>query len=333
MIAYHSTGTILAIREGAELLVHQGPVSGNDSLWRKQLDAEIVGLGADDVHVVAVTDAGTVRWFAAHTGADVRTARLPGRPERVAIDVGRQRVVAVTAAQVIALDADGAPRVLAEHGASAIAMAADGGVLLAHGGELVAISADGVRAAAPYAGDPICALAWHPGGFWLLGTAARVLRWTGSGEPGPVTKLPAGKALDFLACSARAIALAWNHDAVYVLAWPSLDTIASLTYPERKVQGIAFGPWPWLGVALDQGDGNWLNLERDLLARTDTHAGRTHHSWLVMHNGPGRDAKRSAPAAPPRPPSAPASRWPAARLAWTAFVVLVSALLLYLMVR
>jgi hypothetical protein len=331
MIAYHDRGTILAMCEGAELLVHQGPVSGNDSVWRKQLDGDIVGLAADDVHVVAVTEAGSVRWFAAHTGADVRTSRLPGRPERVAIDIGRQRVVAVTATQVVEVDAGGACRVLAEHGASAIAMAADGGVLLAHGNELVTIGADGARGAAAYAGDPIKALAWHPGGFWLLGTASKVLRWSGSGEPGHVTKLPPGKALDALACSGRAIAIAWDRNAVYTLAWPSLETIASVTYPERKVHGVAFGPWPWVGIALDQGDGNWLNLEGGPLARTDTHSGRTHHSWLVMHSGPKR-----APAAAAPTQSSPVTQPPrgsSARLVWGALALVGLALLLYITLR
>jgi len=295
MIAYDKRGVVFALTEGAELLLHDGDSEG--PLWRKTLDGSIVGLGIDSEQVVAVTEAGTVIGFSARTG-DVRgTQTLGARVRQASIDVGVDRVVAITDTQVVQLLA-GTHKVLAEHAAHALAVSPEGTVLVATETEVVLL--DGARRTRAL--DGVKAVAYHPQGFWVLGLQSKLLRWDGTGEPSHITNLPPGSKLEHVACSERALAVSWDRHMVVALEWPSRETLGSLQYLERVVEGIDFGPWPWLGVGLDLGDGNKFHLEEARLHRSDTHPGRQHHSWLVSVGG----SAKAEPARPSAPPPAPA---------------------------
>jgi hypothetical protein len=294
MIAYDKRGASFALTEGAELLMHDG--DSEAPLWRTTLGARIVAVGIDGERAIAVTETGSVYTFGARTG-DVRaTASIATRVRSACVDAAANRVVALTDTQVVRSDG-GAVLALGDADAHAIAMRPDGAVLVATARELVLFAADGSRSAHPLTG--VTALAHHPQGFWVVGLAAKLLRWDGSGEPTHITNLPPSAKLEHLACSERVLAIAWDRHMVAALEWPSKETLGSLQYLERKVEGLAVGPWPWLGVALDLGDGNKFNLESAALHRSDTHPGRPHHSWLVSVGGGSRDEEaRPAQRAP-----------------------------------
>jgi hypothetical protein len=182
----------------------------------------------------------------------------------------------------------------------------------------VLFAADGSRTAHPLGG--VTALAHHPQGFWIVGLASRLMRWDGSGEPAHITNLPPNSKLEHVACSERVLAIAWDRHMVAALEWPSKETLGSLQYLERNVEGLAVGPWPWLGVALDLGDGNKFNLQSAALHRSDTHPGRPHHSWLVSVGGSSREEPQ-APTPAQRTPSSSGN--PLAILLAVAAIVLV----------
>jgi hypothetical protein len=284
MIAYDKRGASFALTEGAELLLHDGDTEA--PLWRTTLDATIVGVGVDGERAIAVTEAGTVHTFGARTGDARGTALINGRVRRACVDAGANRVIVLTATQVIRSDG-GAALVLGDADAHAIATRPDGAVLVATATDLVLFAPDGARTSRPLAG--IHALAHHPEGFWVLGLATKLLRWDGTSEPTHITSLPPNSKLEHVACSDRVLAIAWDRHMVAALEWPSKETLGSLQYLERSVGGLAVGPWPWLGVALDLGDGNKFNLLSAALHRSDTHPGRPHHSWLVSVGGGARD--------------------------------------------
>jgi hypothetical protein len=308
MIAFDKRGGVLAIHDGAEILLHDAD-SGRP-LWRKTLDGPICGLAADSKTVVAVTALGTVTWFDARTGVEQRTATLSGGKVQTAlVDGALQRVVAIMADSIVALDGSGTTT-LATQGARAIALRPDGTVLAAPStGSLVLIASDGAQTTKPYDGPAIHALAWHPEGFWVLGTKSKLYRWAAD-APAPVhiTNLPGDATLDYVTCSDRAIAVGWDRDMVLTMEWPSRETLASVRYPERKVLGIDFGPWPWIGICLDLGDANMQTLDEAALHRTDTHPGREHHRWLVITGGSSKPAVEKAPPAV-REPASSYVRW------------------------
>ncbi len=298
MIAYDKKGVVFALTDGAELLVHDGPTEG--PLWRTTLDSGIVGVGADSTRVAAITSAGTLTWFHAVTGAVQGTTRLEKTVQRAIVDATSQRVIAVTDDAILALAGDAPATTLASHGARAIAMRADGGVLVATDGELVTLAADGTRTAVAYAGPAVLAIAWHPEGFWILGSETKLHRWAGTGAPTHVTSLPGTSKLDHLAACGKAIAFVYDRRKVVSIAWPSKDTLGSVKYMDRTCEGVDFGPWPWLGISMDLGDANKQDLENpQRLHRSDTHPGRTHHSWLVQVGGGSTDDAPAKPAAPP----------------------------------
>lgn len=320
MIAYDKRGAVFALTEGAELLLHDGESEG--PLWRTTLDAPIAGVGVDGERVIAVTETGSVRTFAARTGELRGNASIAARVRRACVDASADRVVAITDAKVVRL-VGATPIELGDADAHAIAMAPDGAVLVATASELVLFAADGARTARPL-GMTINTLAHHPHGFWVLGLPGKLLRWDGTSEPTHITNLPPNANLEHVACSERVLAIAWDRHMVAALEWPSKDTLGSLQYLERKVEGLAVGPWPWLGVALDLGDGNKFNLESASLHRSDTHPGRPHHSWLVSVGGGSREE-----------PPQPAQRTPASSGNPIAILLAVAAIVLvvFLVIR
>jgi hypothetical protein len=297
MIAYDKEGLVFALREGAELLVHDG--ASEAPKWRKTLDGDIVGLGADSEHVAAVTTAGTVTWFKSTSGDLAATGTVGGTVER-AVFVGGKTCVAVTPSRIVAVTQGGATT-LAEHGAAAIGVRPDGGVCVHHEGELVELARE-ARSIAPLAsvwgrdnavmvsGNVVSAIAWHPAGFWLIGAENKILRWDGSSAPAHVTQIPDAGQIEHLAAADEAIAFAWDKKYVGEMEWPSKSTLGDLMYVDKDVIGLDFGPFPWLGIALTEGDANKHNLlDTGRLHRSDTHPGREHHSWLVRVGGGGKD--------------------------------------------
>lgn len=330
MIAFDKQNTVFAMNEGAELLVHDGESEG--PLWRKTLDSDIVGVGADREHVTAITAKGTVATFPSRSGADMQSAAIGGETRFAVVGSGKRRVVAALADKVVALEGN-LPKTLTDGFASAVAVAADDTVLVAIANAFIVIAADGKATTTEHSLGPVVAVAWHPDNFWLIACAKKLYRFNGSGEPSHVTSMPAEVTLKFVAATKQAIALGYDADdgmGVATLEWPSKDTLATADYPERKVCGLSFGPWPWLAIALDLGDANKQNvLEPQRLHRSDTHPGREHHSWLVSVGGAGKTAAKPAAKAPASAPYVPPpdthdqSEFPWRVLGFIAVVILI----------
>jgi len=316
MIAYDKHGHVFALTEGAELLLHDGESEG--PLWRKTLDAPIVGLGINSEVVTAVTESGLVTSFHATKGDPRGSGQLDGPVRAACVEIAANRVVAITKRAVVELRG-GVATTLADHGAHAIALGPSGSVLVATESELVLLGRDKSRTTRAVPG--VCGLAHHPRGFWVIGLAGKLVRWDGSGELAHITNLPPNAKLEHVACSDRAVAVSWDRHMVAVLDWPSRDTLGSLQYLEKTVEGLDFGPWPWLGVALNEGDGNKFHLEAANLHRSDTHPGRQHHSWLVSVSGGVKQPSR--PSAAAAQPAASSSARSLAMLVAIVAVVLV----------
>src|SRR5208282_6839148 len=67
---------------------------------------------------------------------------------------------------------------------------------------------------------------------------------------------------------------------VSIWSLPQGERVGGIRY-QRALEGIAFGPDVWLGVGLDLGDGNKINLMTGACHRTDSHPGRAASSWEV----------------------------------------------------
>jgi hypothetical protein len=199
-------------------------------------------------------------------------------------------------------------------GAQAAAITPDA-VAIAKGATLHLYARDAVA----LAGDPkvtvtlegtISSVGWDPKGEWLASTGERVFRVARDGSSVARLTQASGYAplVDAVSRDGSRVALRLNDSTLVVLALPSRDTVATIRYLDRRIVGLAFGPGNWLGVGMNLGDGNKIDLADGRVHRTDTHPGRQHHSWLleVSVEPPQGARPASAPAAAPATPVAPA---------------------------
>jgi hypothetical protein len=339
MIAYDRSGSVIVLADGAELLVHDGPSEG--PLWRRDCGSPLVALGAAAGAVIAVDRNGRARWF------DARRDHI-----QATVEAGvNTRAAAVSPSGDVLLLADGEARVLTRDGrrpGDPVARRAPRRVGRRRPHARRRRRGQGRRARRPRrlparASSSTRRSSPPPGTRRASGSspAARAsIRWDAEGMT-HLTGGPDAQPITDVACSSdgQRIAFTILDNLVITLAWPSRDTAGSLEYPERKVDGLAFGPPTLLAVGLLGGDANKVDFEAHGVNRTDTHPGRPHRHWMVKVGltPPGESAPHHhAPDDPaPRPTYAPASApTPAKRNIATIVTVLVLLVLaLYALVR
>ncbi len=305
MIAYDGSGHSLVLADGAELLVHDGPSEG--PRWRRELGSPLIAVGATPRSVVAVEQGGRVTWFEPDRDAEQATLEA-GAQVRAAAVSPEGHVLAATSTGARVLTPRGPGATLEWPGASAVAWAPDGRMLVADdGGRIGEFSADGRLLHEARVDGGAVAAAHNAQGFWIVATARKLVRLVGA-ELHHLTSAPEEMPVRALACAAdgASLAIALGDDLALVMSWPARDTIGQLRYFERKVAGLSFGPAPFLAVALDGGDGNKLNMRTGDLHRTDTQPGRPHRRWMVQKSV-STPAEADLPAPPPRAaaPAAP----------------------------
>lgn len=241
MIAYDRSGSVIVLADGAELLVHDGPSEG--PLWRRDCGSPLVALGAAAGAVIAVDRNGRARWFDARRD-NIQATVEAGVPARAAAVSPAGDVLLVAADEARVLTRAGPGLVIPWPGARLVAWADDGRMLVADdAGKVGELDARGEFLRGVKLDPPIVAAAWNPQGFWVLASGSRAIRWDHEGMT-HLTGSPDDQAITDVACASdgKRIALTVRDGLVIALAWPSRDTAGSLEYPERKVDGLAFGP-------------------------------------------------------------------------------------------
>jgi len=335
--AYSPTGSSLVLADGAEVLVHAG--DDESPRWRRALDEEVAAVGATDDAVVALTASGKLAFWREADGEPIGEVALAAAPGALAVGPGAVCAVAL-GEEVTVVGQDGARRALPIAGATALAWSGDGGRIAAGNGEgrvQVLSAEDGAVIGSAELGVPVRSLAWNAGGFWIAAGGEQVFRLDeGGGEYAQMTRAP-GMAPDCVACSADGalVALRLGPTRVLALVLPSKDTAATVEYVDREVVGIGFGPAPYLGIGLDRGDANKIDLRTQAVHRTDPHPGRPRTRWLLSVSidptslPPAHGAPPGAAAGAEREPPLPAThaavqRAVAVALAIVAVVILLS---------
>lgn len=308
MIAYDGSGRTLALIDGAELLVHDGPSEG--PRWRRQCPVPLVAVGATPSAVVAVDRDGAITWFEPDREV-ARASAAVGEPVHAAAVSPEGHVLVATSSGARVYTPDGPGPQVPFADARVVAWAPAGRFLVAGaGGKVGEFAADGTPGAtAQLDGAPVAA-AHNSRGFWVVATSGKLLRFQ-HGALHHLTNAPGDMPVRAVACSADGsqIALALGDALALVLSWPERDTVGQLRYLDRKVEGLAFGPEPWLAVALDGGDGNKLDMLTGALHRTDTQPGRPHRRWMVQvsvepSQMPTQRVRAEPSPAPPAPENA-----------------------------
>jgi hypothetical protein len=213
-------------------------------------------------------------------GAPVGQVEL-GAPARD-LAVARDATCAVLldgAAQVIAGGRAG--RRFEAPGAESLALRDDGGALAL--GSARGLRVIDLRGGAEKAIDlegPARSIAWNVRGFFVAAVGERLWRVSADGSDKTSLLRATGGRPDLVACSADGglTACQMTPGEVHIIALP--ERVGVIRY-QRPIGGLVFGPDAWLGVGLDGGDANKIDLAGGVVHRTDPHAGRARKEWQV----------------------------------------------------
>ncbi len=279
--AYDRSGSIIVCVDQAELLAYSG--SDEHPMWRQTCEAPLAAVGTTVGEVVAVDTAGRMHRFEANSGSKLDGVGLGG-PAR-ALAVARDGTCAALLEDRIVMVAGGkSSKELAAPGATCVAIS-DEGSAAAIGTRQGRVQVLDLRAGTEMGsfelGHEVQSICWNVRGFWLGTAGDQLWRIDAAGRLGAsLAKLPGLQPHLTSSADGGLVACRTGAGQVSVVTLPQGETVATLGY-QRSIEGIAFGPDVWLGIGLDKGDGNKINLITGACHRTDTHPGRAHDSWEV----------------------------------------------------
>ena len=269
----------IACIDGKELLVYEP--ADEAPAWKKTRAAKLTHVAIMGDLVLAIDDTGDLVRYDAESGDEIGKTAFHGGAHALAVGAGGVYAVALDESVEI-VDGD-ARRAIAIAGARALALSSklvaigteDGKVHVRDGETTVAVADIGA---------PIRGLARHPAGFWLATAGDKVFRIGDDGEVATFTRAAdcAPSAVS-VSRDGSMIGLVIGPKTAIALAYPSKDTLLSVTYQDRKALGVEFtddGRFAWVGM--DKGDANKIDLENEDVYRTDPHPGRTRTTWLLI---------------------------------------------------
>jgi WD40 repeat protein len=281
--AYDRSGSLLVCVDQAELLAYSGV--DEHPTFRHTCEAPLVAVGTTVGEVVAVDERGKLWRWETSSGARLGGLSLEGAPR--GLSVARDGTTAVLFDDGVAIVSGGRlTRRLPVADATSLALSDDGTSLAVgdpRGRVQVLDTRSGGANGASELGGEVRGVCWNVRGFWLATVGDRVFRVSADGKDASSLHKLAGRRPTHIASSADGGLFACQLDEreVDVIALPQKEVVGTLRW-QRPVEGLAFGPDVWLGVGLDKGDGNKINLATGACHRTDTHPGRSHQSWEVL---------------------------------------------------
>lgn len=289
LIAFTTAGDAFALADNRELLVHD--FATQSPLWRQELPARIVGLGAEGSAIVAVDDAGQMTLWDAKSGQARGQLTLGSTANGLAMSpTGAAAVLLPDSVAIVSRNKSVSSVRIS--GVCAAAWSSDGG-LLAIGttdGDVKIVGANlttNAKAADSARGVklpfPVRFLCWHDREHWLAsaGNAIWKIDRLATSHQGLMMEMP--DLPDIIACSRDGGLLGFTTHGkeTTVLNMRSPSVVASVTYADRSIQGLLFGPSPFLAISLDGGDANLFNLADEQVLRSDPHPGRDHTRWTL----------------------------------------------------
>ena len=304
-VAFDPNGRIFVVTHDDALLVHDG--DSEAPLWQETFEETIVAVAIAGDEIVAVCEEGLVRRFT-FLHRELARASLGGAVRTVAVREDGTLVAAHDDHLSLLRRNDLAAVPLYHRGVTALAWSRDGKRVLvgksSPEGEHQLVLLDGAngepQGAPQTLANAITAIASSPKGF-LVASGDRVQRFTQPDAPlAHVTRAREHLITD-VACSADGSRLAMQIDRsrVMVLDDPPGEALLDVSYPQRVCSGVAFGPRPWIAIALAGGDANKVNVDTGAMHRSDTHPGRQHNRWLVSVAGAFQKSAAAAPSAAP----------------------------------
>lgn len=307
--AYSLDGAHLVGADGKELLVYDGPSEG--PRWRQALPGPVIAVGATAKEIISLDGLGTLTRWKPSEPVVLESVELGAIPNGLAVSFDGT-CAAWSDSALHVLERGRPARSLEFAGISAVGFGLDGRIAVGFedGAVRLVRLSDLETARKTKVESRVTGL-----GYGLLGTwyaaAGNALFHVLPGKEAELYRRYTEEKFESLACSADGsfIACRLAGKKVLVQAVSTHEIAAVIQYLEREVGEVAFGPTPWLGVGLDLGDANKIDLDTGAVNRTDEHPGRPHNRWMlqadVREGVAGRARRKTAELlAPPPPPPA-----------------------------
>jgi hypothetical protein len=278
--AYPPEGSVQVAGDGPELLVYSGV---NDApMWKQFTDGLIVGVGATRDRVFTVDADGRLTSWRGIDGTKLDEAEVPMPGARALVNTSDGLCGVLVKDGVFVGEPRGGGQALAVPGASAVGFGATRtslGIGTSKGKFQVFDPTTGQALGGCDVGGPVHAVAWRAQGQWVVAAGQQVHLVAADGSAVGVS-IPIGAMVSLVACSydgALIVAVA-GGTTLLVIETATNQTIGRIVY-QRQVNGIAFGPQGWLGIGLDDGDTNRVDLLTGHMCRNEPQAGRSANRW------------------------------------------------------
>lgn len=282
--AYGYDGALLVNSDGDELLVCAGPDEG--PMWRRTLGAAVTGVGVTGDAVVAADAAGEIVFCDREKGEVKKTISLERLVTALAASPsGVLAALSASSVNVVRASSDDRVEVDAP-GATAVALDAEGkrvAVGASDGSVRVADTSSGEERGLAKVAAAVKAICWSPRGYWVVATGSGIARVSADGADARGLINTEDLELGSIAVSEDGSIAAVRVGTTKVGLFDLVDfKFQGVVQYERTVGQVDFGPGSWLGIGLDKGDGNKVDLLTGAVCRTDPHEGRPRNRWALL---------------------------------------------------
>lgn len=291
LLAYGSDGRVMVIAHEREVLVYSGV--DESPLWRCECEAEIVAVGAHPEFVFALDEDGGLHRWDALTGESQQTMHTDVPALGMAV-AGNGACAVFSNDAISIIHGSSVIQSLQLNSITAVAWSADDCQLAcgADTGLLRVYHRSDVRdlfsphpPAMISLNDPILSIACYDGGTWMVaaGNAVLNVNMLRKSSTAVMSNTHEPPRMVAVSLDGRLVAFAMGDHDVLAMYLDPTDYAGMISYQDRDVTGLAFGPNSRLGIGLDSGDGNIINYAKPGggVARTDPHPGRPLNRWLL----------------------------------------------------
>lgn len=272
-------GAMLAAGDGPELLAWR-----NDGApaWKVFTEGVLVGVVAGLEHVVTIDADGLLcRWR--RTDGELVSSDRIGHTPLALILAADGRTVAVVTSEGPMVEFPHGLQLVPMPGTTAAAFGPDGALGVGRrDGTFTALELkSGAAWGSIKLGAAVGAVAWSSLGSWLVGCELVLYRVSGDATTMLASLPGADKPITQLACAQNglvAAARAGDHVELWEL---HADRPLGEFVLRRAITSVCFGPALILGIGLEDGDGNWVDLATGATFRTEPHPGRARNTWRL----------------------------------------------------
>jgi hypothetical protein len=278
---YTPDGTLYAAGDGPELLVYSGTNDG--PIWKQFCDGVLVGVAATRDRLFTVDSDGRFTTWNVFDGQKQEELELPGRAPHGLLSTPAGTCAVLASDAAILVDPTAGERIaMTVPGLTTASFGPDANSL-GLGDRKGMFHAFDTTTGKPWGsvsvGASVTGVGWRHPALWAVAAGTKVHLVSGDGATIQAS-IDAGGPTGRIAVSSDGaiVACVVNGQEIAILETGKNTRVGVIRY-SRPIHGLAFGPGTWLGIGLEDGDCNRVDLISGKLCRNEPHPGRTANRW------------------------------------------------------